>query len=103
MNLKSKTIKIVLAIILLLCLFKMSYGYYQLVRFISFIGFAVLAYRANEGKRETETVIYISLALLFQPFLKVALGRTIWNIVDVVVGIGLIVSAIKEGKSIESK
>jgi hypothetical protein len=32
------------------------------------------------------------LALLFQPFIKIALGRDIWNIVDVIVGIGLIVS-----------
>jgi hypothetical protein len=35
---------------------------------------------------------YIALALLFQPFVKIALGRTIWNIVDVIVGIGLLVS-----------
>jgi len=31
------------------------------------------------------------LALLFQPFFKVALAREIWNILDVIVGIGLIV------------
>ena len=37
-------------------------------------------------------IIYIGLALLFQPFFKIALGREIWNIVDVVVGIGLLVS-----------
>ena len=32
-----------------------------------------------------------TLALLFQPFYKIALGRTIWNIVDVIVAIGLLV------------
>jgi hypothetical protein len=37
-------------------------------------------------------IIYIGLALLFQPFVKVALGRTIWNLVDVLVGIGLLAS-----------
>lgn len=35
-------------------------------------------------------------ALLFQPFVKVALGRTMWNVVDVVVAIGLIVLYYKE-------
>jgi hypothetical protein len=32
-------------------------------------------------------IIYGGLALLFQPFFKIALGREMWNIVDVVVGI----------------
>jgi len=36
--------------------------------------------------------IYGGLVLLFQPFFKIALGRQIWNILDVVVGIGLIIS-----------
>ena len=30
-------------------------------------------------------VTFIALALLFQPFAKVALGREVWNLVDVVV------------------
>ena len=39
-------------------------------------------------------IIYGGLALLFQPFFKIALGREVWNIVDVIVGIGLIASLI---------
>ena len=30
--------------------------------------------------------------LVFQPFFKVALGRQMWNIVDVIVGLGLLAS-----------
>ena len=41
-------------------------------------------------------IIYGSLALLFQPFFKIALGRVIWNIVDVIVGIGLLVSLFRK-------
>ena len=37
-------------------------------------------------------------ALLFQPFVKVALGRTMWNVVDVAVAILLIVLWRKEGE-----
>ena len=70
----------------------MPYGFYQFVRFAGLIGFAVLAYQANQHGRQTEMIIYGGLALLFQPFFKIALGREIWNIVDVIVGIGLILS-----------
>jgi hypothetical protein len=87
-----KIIKIGLSILLLLCLTDMPYGFYQFVRFISLIGFAILAYQANEKGRQTEVIIYAILALLFQPFFKVSLGRTLWNIVDVIVAIGLILS-----------
>ena len=70
----------------------MPYGFYQLVRFAALIGFAMLAYSANQNHKQTEMIVYIVLAMLFQPFLKIAFGRQIWNIIDVVIGIALIVS-----------
>lgn len=88
----NNAIKIVLAILFFLCLADMPYGFYQFVRFAGLIGFAILAYQANQQGRQTEMIIYGGLALLFQPFFKIALGRQIWNIVDVVVGIGLLIS-----------
>ena len=70
----------------------MPYGFYQFVRFVALIGFGILAYKANEERKNIEMIIYGGFALLFQPFFKIALGREIWNIVDVIVGIGLIAS-----------
>ena len=93
-----KIIKIGLAVLMFGCLFDMPYGYYQLVRFIALIGFAVLAYQANQQSRQTEMFIYGALALLFQPFFKIALGRELWNIVDVIVGVGLLVSLAKKNR-----
>ena len=87
-----KAIKIILAILFFLCLADLPYGYYQFVRFVGLIGFGILAYQANEEGRQTEMIIYGGLALLFQPFFKIALGREIWNIVDVIVGLGLLAS-----------
>ena len=87
-----KIIKIILSILLFGCLLDMPYGYFQLVRFISMIGFIFLALTINEQKNKNEFFIYIALALLFQPFIKIALGRSIWNIVDVIVGACLIIS-----------
>ncbi len=93
-----RTIKILLAILFFLCLADMPYGYYQFVRFAGLIGFAILAYKANEQGKQTEIVILVTLALLFQPFFKIALGRDMWNIVDVIVGVGLLVSILNKNK-----
>jgi hypothetical protein len=87
-----KAIKVVLAILFFLCLLDMPYGFYQLVRFAALIGFAILAYQANEQENKTEMIIYVCLAILFQPLLKISLGREVWNVVDVVVGIGLLIT-----------
>lgn len=98
-----KTIKIVLAILLLLCLLPMPYGFYQLVRFVAFAAFAYLAYNANQRKYQNEVFVFIVLALLFQPFFKIALGRTIWNIVDIIVAVGLFISLGSNSKKTDHK
>ena len=87
---KINILKIGLSILFFLCLLDMSYGFYQLVRFIALSGFGYIAYQAYKDGRKTEMVIYICLALLFQPIFKIALGRELWNLIDVIVGIGLI-------------
>lgn len=94
-----KIIKVVLAVLFFLCLLDMPYGFYQVVRFAGLIGFAILAYQANEQGRQTEMILYCGLALLFQPFFKIALGRQMWNIIDVVVGLGLVVSIFLKPKA----
>lgn len=86
---------IVLSVLLLLCLAPMPYGYYQLVRFIAAVVFIVLAWHNYNTKEVYLTVVFGALALLFQPFIKIALGRTMWNIVDVIVAGMLIIMWIK--------
>ena len=86
-----KQIEIILAVLLLLCLAPMPYGYYQFVRFVAMVVFAVMAYRYYEEKKNQLAIVFGALALLFQPFIKVALGKAMWNVVDVVVSIALVV------------
>ena len=53
----------------------MSYGYYQIVKSIAtilFVYFAYNNYRIKDIKQSAIT--FGALALLFQPFIKVALG-----------------------------
>ena len=95
---KINTIKIGLAIMLLICLLNMPYGYYQFVRLISFFGFGYLAYLKSEQGFKNEKILFIALAILFQPFIKISLGRELWNIVDLIVGVGLVISVFKENR-----
>jgi len=99
----NKTIlSILLVVILLLCLLDMPYGYYEFVRFAAMLGFAYLGYLSLKESKEGYTFIYIGLALLFQPFFKVALGRFIWNIVDVVVSVFLIYTIVQDRNNLKA-
>lgn len=77
-------VKLVLAILFLICLLDMPYGYFQLVRAVGMTGFAWLAYQDKDRADKTLLIIWIASALLINPLIKVPLGRTIWNIVDVI-------------------
>lgn len=78
------------------CLLHMPYGFYVLVRFVAMVVFAVLAMQYSEKRNSALMVTFGALALLFQPFFKIALGRDMWNVVDVVVAIFLVALCIKE-------
>ena len=83
-------IKVGVAVLLLLCLTDLPYSFREIVRFASAAAFGYLSYDYFRLKREGLGFLFAALALLFQPFFKVALGRTIWNLVDILVVIGLV-------------
>ena len=90
---KSKSLhsfKLIIIILLLLALLPMPYGFYELLRFVAMVFFVYSAISCHRYKKENRMLTYIFLALLFQPFYKIALGRFIWNIVDVLVAIYLL-------------
>ena len=58
-------IKLILAILFLLCLLHMPYSYYQGVRFAGLLGFALLAYKSYEQKKIDVMIVYIGLAVCF--------------------------------------
>ncbi len=80
-----------LALALLICLLPLPYGYYTLVRFAAMIVFGCMAFNFYKEGRLPLCVVAASLALLFQPIFKLALGRAMWNAVDVLVAVALIV------------
>ena len=85
----------VIAAILLLCLIDMPYGFFTFVRFIAAAAFCYFAYEAHSARNNYRMILFIVLAILFQPFIKIPIGRVIWNIIDVVVAIYLIILLIR--------
>lgn len=53
----------------------------------------------HDKNKQGLVITFRSLALLFQPFFKVVLGRTVWNVVDVLVAIFLVGLVVFESKN----
>ena len=87
-----KIVKIGLAVLLFICLLDMPYGYYQFVRVAATSVFVLFAIQSYNLKSNAMILIYVILAILFQPFEKIALGREVWNVVDVFIGVGLLLT-----------
>ncbi|OAV66827.1 hypothetical protein Barb6XT_01749 [Bacteroidales bacterium Barb6XT] len=92
-NMKNKEsrIKIALAMLFISCLLDLPYGYYLLVRFFGMIVFSILAYNQYQ-KNQMLFIVWAASAVLVNPFFKIALGRGLWNIVDIVWAVLLIYS-----------
>ena len=83
-------LKLTLAVLFFVCLANMPYSYYEFIRFIALVAFIYLSYKSYEEGNKSLCFIYAALAILFQPLFKIYLGRTLWNIVDVIVALFLI-------------
>ena len=83
-------VKGVIAILLLLCLVDAPYGYYQAMRTLASFGFAFLAYQYYQLGDKKNAVVFAALLVVFQPLFKIAFGRELWNIIDVIVAVYLL-------------
>jgi hypothetical protein len=68
-------------------------SYLDTLQLGSFVYFAI-----NEKDNQGWMFVWIISALLVQPFFKAALGREIWNIVDVIWAVLLVVSIVMKNK-----
>lgn len=89
-------IKLLLPLLLIICLADMPYGYYIFTRIIMTITAAAFAYNYfNENKKEI-AYFWGAIAIIFQPFYKIPLGRELWMGVDLIMAIILIVKIYKD-------
>ncbi len=89
-------VKIIISILFVVCLFKMPYGYFQLVRFAGMASFIWFAYLDNEKNDKSLVILWVCSAILINPFIKIPLGRTIWNIVDIVWALTILATLVRD-------
>ena len=87
----SNIIKVLLAAFLLGCLLNVPYGYFQFIRIACCIGFGYLAFGEFERKKVLTGLICIGLCILLNPIYKIHFTRQLWNKIDVVIAIFLLV------------
>lgn len=79
-----------LAALLLLCLLPMPYGYYIFVRFVTAVIMVIFGVNFLNAKNIPLAIVAFVIAVMFQPFFKLGLGRVMWNVVDVILAACLI-------------
>jgi hypothetical protein len=86
-------VMLALAAILLMCLLKMPYSYYQFVRVAAFLGFTALS--CMWDRKHLFASLFAACAVLFNPLFPIHMGRMAWNIVDAGISLFLIITVIK--------
>lgn len=84
-------INLILIATLIGCLFNMPYGYYQLSRIIVISGSIALFVMSIQSRNYVVSPLYALIAIVFNPFIKLAFERNEWQIIDVVAIIILLV------------
>ena len=85
-------VKISLIALLILCLFDMPYWYYQLFRIFGTIGFVYLAYVEYSLKLKLTPQIFVAMAIIINPIIKILFDRDTWQIVDIILVVIVFIS-----------
>jgi len=94
-----KPVQLSLAAAMAICLCDMPYGYYIIVRLVSMIVFAIMAFLyfgeyLDRGKYK-DIVVWLAVAsgafaLIFQPLIRIRFDRETWNTLDVIAALFLV-------------
>ena len=68
---------------LAVALFDMPYGYYQLLRIVIFCVAAYLAFESAKRSETTWAWMLGGISLVYNPVVKLGLGRNIWELVNI--------------------
>jgi hypothetical protein len=94
---------IIAAVMLLIAIAPLPYGYYQLLRWI-ICGIAVfLIYIAYSYKKAWVAVIFCIIAILFNPIFTIHFDKNIWQWIDCICGVVFIASVFFLRKPINSE
>lgn len=82
---------VVLAAGLLLCLCRMPYGYYMLIRLFTTVMGVVWACAFYGESKKALMMVAIAVAIFFQPIVKITMDKESWNVIDVALAVSLCV------------
>lgn len=68
---------------LVIALFHVPYGYYQLLRVLIFCVAAYLAFASAKRSATSWAWVLGGISLVYNPIIKIALGRHIWELVNI--------------------
>ena len=90
MNLKFT--RILVAILLLLALLKLPIGYYTFLKIFIVIISLILVYKANDLKNQVWFILFLILAIIFNPIIPIYFNKLIWKIIDIFAAIIFLMS-----------
>lgn len=99
----SVIIRLIGSILLFWALDDHTYGYYSLLRFISFGVGIYLVYLSMSMKQISWAWIFGMIALIFNPLFPIRLERELWAYVDVISGIIFLASIFYVRENLSSK
>ena len=76
-----------------------SYGLYTFLRIWMFIFSLGSAYFYYQIESKFYSYIFIILAILFNPIIKISFNKNNWQVIDIIVGIFLLALAFKDYKA----
>lgn len=81
---RKAVVSVAMCFILAGCFFKVPFGYYQFARISMTAGACYLAYWSFENKQPYLSILYVPVALLFQPFVIIHFTRATWQVIDLI-------------------
>jgi hypothetical protein len=84
MNDLVKPVANIVGALLLIAILPLPYGYYTLLRLAVFLSGLFLAYFLYEKKQPNWSIVFVVIALLFNPIIPVYLSRELWLPIDLV-------------------
>lgn len=94
----NRQLKIGLAFGLILCLLEMPYWYYQLIRIFGTIIFFYFAYTDYTQNIKYTPQTFFVAGVLLNPIIKISFGKIIWNVVDIVLSVIIVLSIVFDSK-----
>jgi len=87
---------VISSILLVIALFSISeYGYYLFLRWVVFLSAIYVVYLFMGYKRTNWIWVIVIIAILFNPIIPIYLNKEIWQIMDIIVAILLIITIFK--------